>query len=94
MDASGVHQGEGHAFEHQLAFQQVAGGAGQIRHNRPVLAAEEVEQGRFAHIGATHNRHPQALAQALALLRLPHQGLQLGPHCGQSANHGLGLQGG
>jgi hypothetical protein len=94
VDAGGVHQGEGHPFEHQLAFQQVPGGAGQIGHDRPVLAAEAVEQGRFAHVGATHNRHPQTLAQALALLRLPHQILQLGPHTLQALNHGLGLQGG
>ena len=86
-DAGGVEQGEGHALEHQLAFDQVAGGARQVGHDRPLAAAEPVEQARFAHIGPAHDRHPQALAQQLALGGPSHQLLQLQPHRHQFGRH-------
>ena len=86
-DAGGVEQGEGHALEHQLAFDQVAGGARQVGHNRPLAAAEPVEQARFAHVGPAHDRHPQALAQQLALGRPSHQLRQRKPHRRQFGRH-------
>ena len=86
-DAGGVEQGEGHALEHQLAFDQVAGGARQVGHNRPLAAAEAVEQARFAHVGPAHDRHPQALAQQLALGSARHQLRQRRAHRRQFGRH-------
>ena len=86
-DAGGVEQGEGHALEHQLAFDQVAGGARQVGHDRPLAAAEPVEQARFAHIGPAHDRHPQALAQQLPLGRARDQLLQFRPDRRQLSRH-------
>ena len=92
-DAGGVQQGERHAVQHQFALQQVAGGARQIGHDRPIPATEQVEQARFAHIGAAHNRHPQPLAQQLPLAGLRHQPLQGGAHRRQLRQHGAGIEG-
>ena len=86
-DAGGVEQGEGHALEHQLAFDQVAGGARQVGHDRPLAAAEPVEQARFAHVGPAHDRNPQALTQQLALGGSGHQLLQRKPHRRQLGRH-------
>ena len=53
-DAGGVEQGDRHPLQHDLALQQIPGGARQISHDRPLAAAEPIEQGTFSHIGATH----------------------------------------
>ena len=92
-DAGGIQQGEGYALQHQLRFEQVAGGAGQLGHDRPLAAAEPVEQAALAHVGAAHNRHPQPLAQQLALLRLGQHRRQLAAHGLQFGPHGVGIEG-
>ena len=92
-DAGGVEQGEGYPFKHQLALEQIAGGAGNVGHDGPLPVAEQVEQAGFAHIGPAHNRHPQPFAQQLALAGLHHQVLQGTQHRREFRHHGLAIEG-
>ena len=82
-DAGGVEQRDRHPLQHDLAFQQIASGAGQIRHDRPLTPTEAIEQGALAHIGATDQCHPQSLAQSGAALSVLHELQQRTPHIQQ-----------
>ena len=93
-NACGVEQGQGHTAQHQLALEQIAGGAGQIGDDRPLTLAQAVEQARFAHVGAADDRHSQPLAQQLTLLGLADQPLQLSAHAAQLRHHNGGIKGG
>ena len=92
-DAGGVEQGDRHPFQHDLALQQIPGGARQIGHDRPLAAAEPIEQGTFSHVGATHQGHAQALAQGIAPLAIAHQLLKLQTHGLQLLQQGLASEG-
>ena len=92
-DAGGVHQGERHAVKHQLALQQIAGGARHVGHDRPIAAAQQVQQAALAHVGPADDRHPQALAEPFALVGLGHQGLQLRAHRHQLSQDRRAIEG-
>ena len=57
LDAAGVHQHELVAAPLAVCKNAVAGNARGILHDGQALAAEFVEQGRLAHVGAAHHRY-------------------------------------
>ena len=57
LDAAGVHQQKLVAVPLAVGKNAVAGNARGILHDGQALAAEFVEQGRLAHVGAAHHRY-------------------------------------
>ena len=92
-DAGGVEQRDRHALQHDLAFQQIASGAGQIRHDRPLTPTKAVQQGALAHIRTTDQCHPQPLAQSGAALSVLHELQQRTPHIQQLLQQRHGIEG-
>ena len=59
----GVGNVNGHAVQCDLFAHRVARGAGNIGHNRHIVARQSIEQAGFAHIRRTHQHHAHTVAQ-------------------------------
>ena len=56
-NACGVNQGDRHTLQHNLALQDIPGRTRKIRHDRPLPAAEAIQQGTLTNIRATNQSH-------------------------------------
>jgi hypothetical protein len=74
---SRIHQRDRHPIQHDFTLQQIARGAWQFGHDRPLPTAEAIQQRTFPNVGATHQCHPQAMPEGIASLPIRHQGQQL-----------------
>ena len=62
-DSGGIGKIDTHAAKHRAAAHDIARGAGLIRHDRPFFPQQDIEQGRFAHIGTPDDHNLQTLIQ-------------------------------
>ena len=87
---AGVDDVEGNALDLDGLAQGVAGGAGDVGDDGPLLAGETVEQAGLADVGLTNEHHMQAIAQQAALAGAVEDGAQFGSN-NLDALEGLGL---